>query len=275
MLEKFDLADYITYLQSKGIRDRSIVEYVRHVRRALAAGGDLAAPLRAAKSASAWQGAFAAVLHYAAFTGQGDLREVLCKAVPCPKRPPRETEPVQEQDWQKAILAAQQQPDPLRSVLEVLLMSGLRINDVLQITREAANKVIQYGSVKITQKGGRIREWAPSEDTTTPLQRLLALPEWQTLQDLIAPSHWKTAQNRLRKALAIVCQNAGVAYANPHRYRHTMATEMNEQGVDPRTMQKILGHASLQTTMKYVHPSAKRQREAVNSVLKRVLRKNK
>lgn len=44
-------------------------------------------------------------------------------------------------------------------------------------------------------------------------------------------------------------------YVTPHALRHTAATHMLEDGVEPRYVQKILGHESLETTMRYIHES--------------------
>ncbi|WP_256242103.1 tyrosine-type recombinase/integrase [Bacillus sp. V3B] len=42
----------------------------------------------------------------------------------------------------------------------------------------------------------------------------------------------------------------------PHMLRHTYATELHEQGVEVSIIQKLLGHAQVQTTIQtYVHPS--------------------
>ncbi len=64
------------------------------------------------------------------------------------------------------------------------------------------------------------------------------------------PIHRTTVQRSVKDAAA----KAGLAKrVSPHTLRHSFATHMIEAGIDIRTVQKLLGHTNVQTTMIYLH----------------------
>jgi integrase len=75
-------------------------------------------------------------------------------------------------------------------------------------------------------------------------------------------SHFQDVKNGFRAA----AKSAGIRGVRFHDLRHTAATKMIEAGVDLVTVSRILGHASIQMTMRYAHPTPENMQRAVDKL---------
>ena len=64
-----------------------------------------------------------------------------------------------------------------------------------------------------------------------------------------------------------ICKRIGMQYFTMHAFRATFATRLIEQGINPRTVQELLGHADFRITMNlYGHVLDNTKRDAMESV---------
>jgi site-specific recombinase XerD len=62
------------------------------------------------------------------------------------------------------------------------------------------------------------------------------------------------AEEQFANALKIAQRNAGIDKQGvPHSLRHSFATHLVQSGTDIQTVQELMGHQDIETTLKYVH----------------------
>lgn len=71
---------------------------------------------------------------------------------------------------------------------------------------------------------------------------------------------------RMRRVWERAVRRSGIRRIRFHDLRHTAGTRMVNAGIELQTVQRIMGHASLSTTQRYLHSSDQQQRRAVNTL---------
>lgn len=70
----------------------------------------------------------------------------------------------------------------------------------------------------------------------------------------------------LKGGFRLACRKAGIEGVSWHTLRHTFATRLVERGVDLVTVQQLLGHSTIITTMRYTHTNLDSKRAAVSKL---------
>ncbi len=70
--------------------------------------------------------------------------------------------------------------------------------------------------------------------------------------------------DRMTVAIARVCKKVGLRKIGWHTLRHTFATQLATKGVPLTTIQSLLGHSSISTTMRYAHVAPSTMRSAID-----------
>lgn len=160
-----------------------------------------------------------------------------------------------------------------RAILETLYSTGLRINELINLNRSQIN--LERGEFMVRGKGRKPRLVFLSPRATFHLQRYLATREdkleplfvnyGRTRSKIISE---KKGEDRRLTACTIqimvrqAASQAGIIKkVTPHVIRHSYATELLLNGADIRSVQELLGHASITTTQVYTHITDKKLRE--------------
>jgi integrase/recombinase XerD len=142
------------------------------------------------------------------------------------------------------------------TIASLLYATGLRISEALALTVHDIDAERGLITVRHT-KTRRPRVVRLSAELLARLRRYwhYTRPPQPLLfpgNDPTRPLNSSTVQRAFRRAV----MDAGLRkHVTPHVLRHTYATHMLELGTDIHTVQMLLGHASIQNTLRYLHVS--------------------
>jgi integrase/recombinase XerC len=153
------------------------------------------------------------------------------------------------------------------AMLEILYASGARVSELCGLDLEDIDYSRQ--TIRVLGKGNKER----TIPIGTPAMR--ALESWlkngreslagaKSERAVFLGARGKRIDQRTVRTMVYHALAAleGVEKMGPHALRHSAATHLLEGGADLRTVQEILGHASLATTQIYTHVSTERLQKA-------------
>jgi integrase len=176
-----------------------------------------------------------------------------------PARRVRTKLPLGAADWKRVVRHLHTcpiRPEPMRHVLLIMAIRGFRSGDVLRMRRTEVLRALATG--KLTYEGkGRKRIEFSAEPIRDQLQALAQIKGWERVRDLLGTGKSRRGLSRkVWRAALRTAKGCGIPEMNPHRYRHTVATQfLAELAGDPNAivkLQKWMAWESMGTAARYV-----------------------
>ncbi len=189
--------------------------------------------------------------------------------VELPKIPGRQIEIIEYKDLER-LLGSPKGSD-LRSlrdkaILETLFSTGLRISELCSLNR---NVDVERGEISVRGKGGKLRVVFLSDSAKKAIKNYLV--ERSDTEEALFISLNKSKKPKVigriipravQRLVDFYSRKAGIPeHISPHQLRHQFATDLLMGGADLRSVQELLGHASVSTTQIYTHLTNKELKE--------------
>ncbi len=158
-----------------------------------------------------------------------------------------------------------------RAILETLFSTGLRISELTKLNRDSIN--LSKDEFTVRGKGDKPRvvflspaakKWLKAsldkrKDSFAPL---FINSKKQKKEDVADPNTRRLTPRSVQRIVQKYAKIAGITKkVTPHTLRHSYATDLLINGADIRSVQSMLGHASITTTQIYTHITNKQLRE--------------
>jgi site-specific recombinase XerD len=145
------------------------------------------------------------------------------------------------------------------AMVALMLLHGLRSREVMTLKLE--DLLFGEAQIRVHGKGSRVRLLPLAPETIRILRYYLQTERPLTNDPEVFVSLKGRARGRamtpagFRSLFRHHRKTSSVAQANPHRFRHTFGSDMVCAGVSLPALQRLMGHAHIQTTMLYIQLS--------------------
>jgi site-specific recombinase XerD len=207
---------------------------------------------------------------YRTLREHGHVAQNPVELVPSPKRP-RSLPKVLRPDELSALLDRIPASTPLeirdRALFEIAYACGLRAEELVNL--DVASVGFDAEELRVEGKGAKTRIVPAGEPALRAVARYLerarpALAAGDGEEALFLSKSGRRLQTSdVRRRLRVWARHAAVQGGlSPHALRHSFATHLLDGGADLRSIQELLGHASISTTQIYTRVESARLRSA-------------
>jgi site-specific recombinase XerD len=147
------------------------------------------------------------------------------------------------------------------AILELFYSSGLRLAELVAL--DVAHVDVYSESVRVLGKGRKERVVPVGKPALDAVQRYRQEAGVHTGPLFISKIRKRIAPLNVGLVLRRYLPHTSIpVHVSPHKLRHSFATHLLDAGADLRSVQALLGHASLSTTQIYTHVTVERLKKA-------------
>ena len=145
------------------------------------------------------------------------------------------------------------------AIVGLMLMHGLRSAEVMALNRD--DVLLSEGQIRVRGKGTKMRLLPLAPETTQLIDHYLRMERPDPCSAALFAVLKGPARGQrmtpagLRSLFRHHRRTTGVQLANPHRFRHTFASDMVRAGISLPALMQLMGHADIETTLLYVKVS--------------------
>jgi integrase/recombinase XerD len=142
------------------------------------------------------------------------------------------------------------------AIVGLMLLQGLRSAEVLALNPD--DVLLSEGQLRVRGKGSKLRFLPMAPETIQLIDQYLRFERPNPCSAALFVSLKGRSRGArmtaagLRSLFRYHRQSTGIKLANPHRFRHTFASDMVREGVSLPALMHLMGHADIQTTLLYV-----------------------
>lgn len=147
------------------------------------------------------------------------------------------------------------------AVMELFYSSGLRLSELVGLDVE--NVDFHQATLRVLGKGSKERQVPVGSHAVKALQIYRSEAKVHLGPLFISKLRRRLSTRSVNFLLKKYLAASTIPFnVTPHKLRHTFATHLLDHGADLRSVQSLLGHASLSTTQIYTHVTRERLRES-------------